>query len=113
MVRRLSIRLFARFFPRRRFRVVAVVDAADEIPERLPAMGAALVGTRARPTWIAFDCPCDEHHRVMLNLDPSRRPAWSVVSTSPLSVRPSIDEWRGDKRCHYFVRDGRVQWAAL
>jgi hypothetical protein len=95
---------------RRGFRVVAIVDAADEIPDDLPRMGAVLVGTTERPTWLAFDCPCRDHHRVMLNLDRNRRPTWAVIGTKPLTVRPSIDEYRGAERCHYFIRQGRVQW---
>lgn len=94
----------------RRLRVVEVVAAADEIPGRLPTNGAVMVGTIERPAWVAFDCPCVEHHRVMLNLDARRRPAWTVQSTKPLTLRPSIDEFRGNKRCHYFIRKGKVEW---
>jgi Family of unknown function (DUF6527) len=110
MAGRLTGWLFAWLPSRRNFRVITVVDAADEIPEHLPSRGATLVGTAERPTWIAFDCPCEAHHRVMLNLDRSRRPAWAIASTSRLTISPSIDERRPGKRCHYFIRDGRVQW---
>lgn len=93
------------------FRVVAVVDAADEIPDQIPSKGAVVVGSLAGPTWIAFDCPCVDRHRVILNLDTRRRPVWKLSGTRPLSLSPSIDELRGRIRCHYFIRKGRVWWA--
>lgn len=95
----------------RRFRVVQYVEAADEIPDELPMRGAVVVGSRDQSTWIAFDCPCDERHRVMLNLDARRKPTWSLRNGKPLTLNPSIDERRPGKRCHYFIRAGRVQWA--
>lgn len=95
-----------------RLRIVQVVAAADEIPGRLPRKGAVIVGSLKNPTWVAFDCPCTDHHRVMLNLDARRRPAWVMQSFNPLTLRPSIDEFRGQKRCHYFIQAGRVQWAS-
>jgi hypothetical protein len=97
----------------RKLRVVEVVDAADEIPDRLPRNGAILVGSLNHPTWVAFECPCVDHHRVMLNLDVRRRPTWAMQSAKPLTLRPSIDESRGAKRCHYFVRNGKVEWVPL
>lgn len=61
--------------------------------------------------WLAFDCPCKEGHRVLLNLNPNVRPSWSVRARKPLTVSPSIDELRGGKRCHYFIRGGHIDWA--
>lgn len=94
----------------RKLRVVQVVDAADEIPHDLPRNGAVVVGSLHEPRWVAFDCPCDNHHRVMLNLDVRRRPVWTATSFKPLTLRPSVDEFRGPMHCHYFVRKGKVQW---
>jgi Family of unknown function (DUF6527) len=93
-----------------RYRVIASVEAADEVPDALPALGAVLVGTTAEPKWIAFDCPCNDNHRVMVNLDLRRRPAWRMTSAAPLTLQPSIDALRGAKRCHYFLTKGRVRW---
>jgi hypothetical protein len=95
---------------RDRYRVVYTVDAADEIPDTLPQLGAVLVGTSREPRWIAFDCPCHDNHRVMLNLDCRRRPTWRMTSATPLTIRPSVDALRGAKRCHYFVSKGKVRW---
>ncbi|MFD0309125.1 DUF6527 family protein [Streptomyces sp. NPDC127119] len=60
--------------------------------------------------WLIFDCPCRERHRVMINLDSGNRPAWTVLTLSPLTLAPSVDEVRGTTRCHYFIRNGRIQW---
>jgi hypothetical protein len=91
--------------------VVALVDAADEIPNHLPRNGAVIVGSRDNPTWVAFDCPCVQHHRVMLNLDARRRPVWTLRASRPLTLHPSVNELRAGTRCHYFVRSGKVHWA--
>ncbi len=47
------------------WRIVVVVESADEVPQRLPYNGAALVGSTDRPKWIVFDCPCQTGHRIM------------------------------------------------
>jgi len=93
------------------WRVVAVVESADDIPLRLPRNGVVLVGQPTKPKWIAFDCPCRTGHRIVLNTDKARRPHWSVLLGSKFSVSPSIDYHDRYKRCHYFIRNGRVDWA--
>jgi Family of unknown function (DUF6527) len=70
-----------------------------------------LVGTvDGQHSWIAFDCPCGRRHRIVLNLSPMRRPRWRVTVEAPLTIVPSIDSAEGRTRCHYWIRDGRVQW---
>ena len=93
------------------WRIVAIVDAADDIPKRLPRNGAVLVGTSARPKWIVFDCPCRSGHRIMLNIDKAHTPRWSANPQGRLTISPSIDYQDPARRCHYFVRKGRIQWA--
>lgn len=97
--------------PWRRWRVVGRVDAGDEVPDRLPPKGVVLVGTSERPTWVAFDCPCRRGHRLMVNLNKARQPAWHVESLRPLSIRPSIDNITQQQRCHFFIRGGKIVWA--
>jgi hypothetical protein len=93
-----------------RWRIVAVVDSADNVPQRLPRNGAILVGARTRPKWIAFDCPCRRGHRIMLNTDKVRSPYWSTTVQGRLTISPSIDYAEPSQRCHYFIRNGRVKW---
>lgn len=47
----------------------------------------------------------------MINLAPNHGPAWQLISqgTRP-SLRPSIDYERIERRCHFWLRDGKVQW---
>lgn len=97
-------------YPRKQWRTVLGVDAADEIPDRIPGRSAVIVGSQDSATWIAFDCPCKRKHRVMLNLDPRRRPTWRLASASPLTLFPSVDDHSAGVRCHYFVREGKINW---
>jgi len=96
--------------PFKKWRVVVSVEAADEIPPLLPEYGAAVVRSAGRAKWLAFDCPCGKGHRIMLNLDPSRRPVWRLVNDSPLTVSPSVDDQGLGRSCHFFIERGRVLW---
>lgn len=98
------------WLPWRKWRIVALVDAADEVPESLPPRVAVLVGSTEHPKWLAFDCPCGESHRIVVSLDPRNRPHWKLSNAQKLSLWPSIDAWRGKRRCHYVIKDGRVRW---
>lgn len=96
--------------PWRRWQIVLSVGEADEVPGRIPPMSAVIVDAESGPKWLAFDCPCSRHHRVLLNLSPRRKPRWSVQSQSPLSLIPSVDEFSNGERCHYVVHRGKVRW---
>lgn len=85
--------------------------SADEVPDRLPRNGVALVAASGRTKWIVFDCPCRTGHRIMLNADASRLPRWRLDRAKHLTVFPSIDFHGNKKRCHYFIRGGRIVWA--
>jgi len=47
----------------------------------------------------------------MVNLDKARSPKWELIHRSPLTLFPSIDDAAGDRRCHFFMRKGKIQWA--
>jgi hypothetical protein len=94
-----------------RWRIVGQAEAADEVPSRLPRNGAVFIGSETYPKWLAFDCPCRSGHRIMIPLDKARRPHWRIVTSAPLSVHPSVDYTAKDRRCHYFIRQGRIKWA--
>lgn len=100
------------WIPRFSWRIVAVVEAADEIPLRLPRRGVVLVGSRHQPKWLAFDCPCTTRHRIMVTLEPTHTPHWSLVSEQKLTVWPSVDFRTHGRRCHYFIKYGRIIWVA-
>ena len=96
--------------PWRAWRVIGHVSAADQVPRTLPAKGLVLVTPSEHPTWAVFDCPCRVGHRLLLNLDRAHRPFWSVTSRQPLSIYPSIDDLKPERRCHFIIRGGRVLW---
>jgi len=93
------------------FRCVSFLESADEIPDRLERNTAVIVGTPHYPKWVAFDCPCGSGHRIMLNLDRTRRPAWSANQEfDRLTISPSVDYYDERRRCHYFIQRGKVVW---
>ena len=96
--------------PWRKWRGIAEVENADEIPDLIQGRGAIVVAEDGTKKWLVFDCPCKSGHRVMLNIDSRRRPMWKLASTTPLTVAPSVDVLRPERRCHYFVRQGRIEW---
>jgi len=98
------------WLPAFRWRIVALIDSADNVPRRLPRNGAFLIGPTESPKWIVFDCPCGRGHRVMLNTDRMRWPCWILEKREPLSLAPSIDSQSELGRCHYFIRDGKALW---
>jgi Family of unknown function (DUF6527) len=97
--------------PGQSWRIVMVVDEADEMPARLPRNAVVLVGSHEKPKWLAFDCPCRTGHRVLLNLDPARFPYWRLKSKKKLTLAPSIDWNDNDRSCHFLMRTGHVVWA--
>lgn len=100
-----------KWLPAGSWRVVGQVDAADEVPDDIPRNGAVLVGSVEHPKWLALDCPCRSGHRIMVSLDSGHWPHWTLVGASTtLTLWPSIDYHGPSRRCHYFIRRGRVHW---
>lgn len=101
---------FWEWLPGRPWRVVATVEAADEVPSHLPPCGAVIVGSVQRPKWLAFDCPCGTGHRIMVTLDPAHRRHWRISRAKKLTITPSIDYQTDVRRCHFYVIKGRIRW---
>lgn len=101
------------WLPFQPWRVVEIVDDADDVAPRLPRNGVSLVGRNGNYKWIVFDCPCRTGHRILLNVDSARCPHWQIetLDRRRVTVMPSIDYNDSTKRCHYFVRRGKIQWA--
>lgn len=98
----------------RPWRVEATVSEVDQVPRRIRARRAFLVAGEARRKWLVFDCPCGSGHRILLNLDRSRRPFWTlrVAKDRRFTIEPSVDYSDDLRSCHYFLSDGRVEWVA-
>ncbi|MGI9112850.1 MAG: DUF6527 family protein [Gaiellaceae bacterium] len=57
-----------------------------------------------------FECPCGRGHRLAVSLQQSHRPSWRLgLGKDGPSLFPSIDSV-ADRRCHFWLRDGRVRW---
>ena len=93
-----------------RWEVSGTAEAGDLVPAIIPQHTAILIGAASRPQWLAFDCACGTGHRIMLNLEQTRRPSWKLMSRRPLTVKPSVDYQGPDRRCHYVIAKGRIQW---
>lgn len=92
------------------WRVVATVEAADEVPEKIPRNGVVFVGTRKHPKWLVFDCPCRNRHRIMVSLEVAHSPHWRLTGGKKLTLWPSVDYRTPTLQCHYFIKQGKVIW---
>ncbi|GAB2731699.1 DUF6527 family protein [Nocardioides pakistanensis] len=90
-------------------RVIIVADRA-ELPEDLHPRCVYVLGATT-PKWALLDCPCGRGHTIELNLANPARTRWKVTTNNSgqPSVHPSID-YQGEPRCHYWLKNGRVQW---
>ena len=84
----------------------------SEVPELPGRRTLVIVGALDRPKWLVFACPCGHAHRVALNLSPARQPNWTIETDDKLiTVWPSVDSVTAERRCHFWLRAGRVRWA--
>jgi len=100
-----------KWLPVYRWRLVGTAQSADEVPDKLPRNGVILVADSGRAKWLVFDCPCRTGHRIMLNADQKRFPFWTINPAPMLTLSPSIDSREKHRRCHFFIRNGRITWA--
>lgn len=102
------------WWPRRRWRLVLQVPSADEVPDRLPRRGMVVVARDSGvPSWAVFDCPCRTGHRLVINLSHHRQPHWTLSGPSNKpSLAPSVNALTNGRRCHFWVRHGKIHPAA-
>lgn len=62
------------------------------------------------PKWAVMACPCGHNHRIDLNLAHGDRAQWYVEGRKRPSISPSVDVKDPGRRCHFWVRDGRISW---
>lgn len=107
---RALFRAIRNLFPRRQwFKSTIWVAEADDLPDRMRDRILYAVGTPERPKWAAFACPCRSGHDITLSLQPKRYPFWRLSLAGGVSLWPSVDV-REERRCHFWVRRGRVRW---
>ncbi len=82
-----------------------------DLPDNFPSNLIAVVGTRENHKWSIFLCPCGRGHRIELNMQRSRWPAWRLSIGAGLpTLRPSVDSHQDDFRCHFVIFRGRTEW---
>lgn len=110
-----GIRQVARWWRRRRRRLrlsqVQLIASATQVPGKLAAGEAILVGTHGALKWLVLGCPCRCGEVHWVSLMPSDRKRWSAVLSEAglLTVDPSL--WSATHcRSHFWIREGRVDW---
>lgn len=96
----------------RPWRLEATVADIDDVPLRIRPRRAVLVSAPTHHKWLVFDCPCGGGHRIVLNLDRSRHPAWTLrlSKSGALTLRPSVNYRDARRVCHYVLSNGRIAW---
>jgi hypothetical protein len=109
-VARLTLRRLLRRWRSGPWKVGSIVASADAIPDTIDKHRTVVVSDQEFRKWVAFECPCGRGHRIMLNLDRSRYPRWTITTDAPLTIRPSVDTTNADTRCHFIIERGHVYW---
>ena len=93
-----------------RYVVTGTVQAADEVPQHLGPRTAIVVINNGKPSWVAFDCPRHRHERLLVNLASHPRPHWTLAPGPRLTLTPSVDAVHNGQHCHFWIRNGKVEW---
>lgn len=94
-----------------RYRTVQHYPTRTQLPPTLPRRTIAVIDGPHGPKWIIVPCPCGHKHRIELVADPSHHPAWRLTETPDgATISPSVDVHQ-PRRCHFWLRHGRVHWA--
>lgn len=96
----------------RSWQLEATVSDMDEVPISIRPRRAYLVAAPSHRKWLVFDCACGGGHRILLNLDRSRQPVWTLrlSKTKALTLYPSVNYHDGHRTCHYILSNGRIEW---
>lgn len=86
-------------------------DRQSSMPQSIPRNTIAIIGSKEKPKWAIFACPCGTGHTIMLNLSRARRPFWSLsLDDDGPSLSPSVDFRDGYTHCHFWLQRGRVRF---
>jgi len=90
---------------------VVRIEAMSELPDQLLKQKLYVVGG-ASPKWAMLSCPCGCGERIDVNLMQNRKPFWRLtVRKERATLYPSLWMARGTCRSHFWVKDGRIDWA--
>lgn len=103
---------------RRRRRNSARIDrverysSAAALPERLGRHVLAIAGDPS--AWAVMECPCGNGHRLKVRIRAQGdATVWTIDDgDGGPSLRPSVDFDSAERRCHFWLREGRVKWVS-
>lgn len=98
--------------PRARVTKVLVTPGRGDLPTELNPRRVYQLGEPGK--WVVLECPCGRGHLLELNLAHPGRARWTLTTTGDSlgglpSLSPSVD-FKAERRCHFWLRDGRVRW---
>lgn len=96
--------------PRAKLTHLVTLASRSDLPANMNPRRLYQLGEPGK--WAVMTCPCGRGHLIELNLAHPGRAQWQVNSQSgggAPSVRPSVDV-RAERRCHFWLCDGRVRW---
>lgn len=114
MIIRFLAQLYAtwlRFYRRSKYSNVRSIASMSDVPKRLGS-SIYLVGSNGSPKWAVMACPCRCGARIDVNLMRIRQPYWELMrlSSTTVTLRPSL--WRSKGTCgsHFFIEHNKVRW---
>lgn len=93
-----------------RINKIRTYPSAAALPAQLGRHVLAIAGDPA--AWAVKECPCGNGQRLQVRIRPHANAAvWDVREhdRGP-SIYPSVDFDSSDRRCHFWLNQGRVRW---
>jgi Family of unknown function (DUF6527) len=105
----LLARLAPRWFKRKRYTGIRVLERVSEVPEDTDSL-IFIVRRNGNPLWAVLDCPCRRGHRLSVNLRVNDNPHWTIREEGPfVTIHPSL--WYKDEcRSHFWITKNEVKW---
>jgi Family of unknown function (DUF6527) len=90
---------------------VRIYKSAAALPEQLPRRVLAIAGDPA--AWAVMECPCGTGHQLKVRIHTCGQAAvWDLThDDGGPSLYPSVDYDATHRRCHFWLRNGRVTWS--
>lgn len=89
---------------------IRMYPATAAMPEKLDRHVLALAGDPV--AWAVMECPCGSGHRLQVRIQPQgKATVWDMRETDRgPSLYPSVDFDSPDRRCHFWLDQGRIRW---
>jgi hypothetical protein len=105
-----ALRRLWRRSPSKHFPEVLYMGGGEDPKPALRRNRFIIVGTRERPKWAKFMCPCGCGDVLSLNLMKSHHPNWQVTleTDGSVTVFPSVDATSCNS--HFWIRASQIVW---